>query len=191
MAEAPRNTAFLTVADAAERLGTSRLRVREAVARGLIEARRDNEGRLRVDLPDSLRLPQAGKAELAPDAVLSFLFDDIEELEAALADRDTRIAMLALLIERQDAALQAADAALTDAETQAAGAGAARDAAEARATQLSDLLDRALAHLMPSLGSDLSQLIGKGQLAVAETNLLERRRSQLPQVSGAQLSRVR
>ncbi|QBF32005.1 hypothetical protein CFI11_12345 [Thalassococcus sp. S3] len=128
---------FLTVDEAAEVLGQSRLRVREAVARGLLESRRDNEGRLRVDIPDAPRLiSEVGapaKADLAPDAVVSFLFDEVEELEATLSAKDVQIARLSGLVEGQGAALEQAEAALT--------------ASEGSAGRLAEVLDRALAHL--------------------------------------------
>lgn len=134
------NTAFLTVDEAAARLGTSRLRVREAVARGLLASRRDNEGRLRVDLPDSLRLPTDAVSDLAPDDIVTFLFDDIEELEVQLGERDAQITRLITLVEGQDAALGESDAKLTEAR-------AALEKVEAQNTKMSQMLDQALAHL--------------------------------------------
>ncbi len=131
--------AFLTVEEAALRLGTSRLRVREAVARGMLSARRDNEGRLRVDLPERGHLPPAGAA-LEPDAVMGFLFDDIEEMEGAISDRDAQLARLSGLLARQDAALGQAEAALTRAD-------AALAQAEAGKARLAGMLDRAFGHL--------------------------------------------
>jgi chromosome segregation ATPase len=122
---------FLTVEEAARRLGQSRLRVREAAARGLLRSRRDNEGRLRVDLPEARALARGG--DLGADDVLSFLFDEVEDLEATLADRDATIARLTDLAGRQAEALDRADTAL--------------GAAEAREARLSGLLDRALGHL--------------------------------------------
>lgn len=128
---------FLTIAEAAEHLGQSRLRVREAAARGLLGSRRDNEGRLRIDIPDSLRLV-AGEGwpddtSLAPDKAIEFLFDEIEELRDAEAEKDGLIRDLTALAERQADAIERAGAILTE-KTQN----------EAR---LSALLDRALAHL--------------------------------------------
>lgn len=122
----------LTVDEAAARLGVSRLRVREAAARGMLPSRRDNAGHLRIDLPDRGALLSGG-ADLEPGAIMAFLFDDIEELEATLADRDATIARLADLLDRQDVAL--------------ARSGAALDAADGREARMSDLLERALTHL--------------------------------------------
>jgi hypothetical protein len=128
---AKHGTGFLTVAEAAERLGQSRLRVREAAAKGLLDSRRDNEGRLRVDIPGKIK--DWGKGELSPDAIIGFLFDELEELEASNADKDARLAALSDLVARQADALDRADRALGDAET--------------RQDRLSELLDRALSHL--------------------------------------------
>lgn len=128
-------TQFLTVAEAAARLGQSRLRVREAAARGVLVSRRDNEGRLRVDVPEGARLdegwPEGGTLE--PDALVGFLFDEIEELKEAESEQAALIATLSGLVERQGTALDKADAALTE--------GAAKQA------RLSGMLDRALGHL--------------------------------------------
>lgn len=134
-------TQFLTVEDAAQKLGQSRLRVREAVARGLLKARKDNEGRLRVDLPEG-QLPEADGA-LDPDDVLGFLFDDIEELEATRQEQEARVIALTSLVEGQGAALDRAAHAL--------------DKAEADRDRLSALLDRALAHLETA---DQTQMAG-------------------------------
>lgn len=134
------NTAFLTVEEAATQLGVSRLRVREAVARGLLASRRDNQGHLRVDLPDTLRLTGDRNAKLEPDAIMAFLFDDIEELEASVDQRDGLITQLTDLLARQGSALDRANSAL--------------DASEAREARLSALLDRALSHLE---GQDATQ----------------------------------
>lgn len=124
---------FLTVAEAAERLGTTRLRVREAVALSLLKARRDNEGRLRVDLPNDAALPKGKSADLEPEAVLEFLFDDIEELENEVAARDTQIATLTALLARQDEALERSDQILSDMQIEKA--------------RLAEMLDRAFSHL--------------------------------------------
>lgn len=125
---------FLTVAEAAARLGVSRLRLRDAAARGLVPSKRDNEGRLRFDLAEVTEAPPgADGPPLAADALLDILFDEVEELQAELSTRDDEVAALSALAARQDAALDQATAALE-----------AKAAAEAR---LGALLDRALSHL--------------------------------------------
>ncbi len=130
-------TQFLTVQEAARKLGQSRLRVREAAARGLVKSRRDNEGRLRIDLPETLRLPSSADkncgSDLEPDTVLEFLFDEVEELEHAISGKDTEITALSDLLERQSQALDRVDAAM-----------AGKEQTESRLTAL---LDRALSHL--------------------------------------------
>ena len=130
------STTFLTVEEAAERLGTSRLRVREAVALSLLEARRDNEGRLRVDLPDGGTLTRGDLGELDAEAILAFLFDDIEDLDADLTERDARIDALLELVSRQDAALARADRTV--------------EALQQDKARLAEMLDRALVHLEDS-----------------------------------------
>ena len=50
MAAMESHLSFLSLAEAAARLGVSRLKLREAIAKGVVPARRDNEGRWRVDL---------------------------------------------------------------------------------------------------------------------------------------------
>jgi hypothetical protein len=125
---------FLTVDKAALVLGQNRLRVREAIARGQLQARRDNEGRMRVDLTDLSHVPKNGaEPALAPDAMLGLLFDEIEELDALGADRDAHVALLTDLVARQADAIEQADVALS--------------IAEQNETRLTGLLDRALAHL--------------------------------------------
>lgn len=128
---AKHGTGFLTVAEAAEKLGQSRLRVREAAAKGILTSRRDNEGRLRVDIPKKLK--DLSGSELSPDAIIGFLFDELEELESSNAEKDTRLAALNDVAARQAAALDQAGAALDDAQD--------------RQAKLSDMLDRALRHL--------------------------------------------
>ena len=125
---------FLTVAQAAEKLNQPRLRIREAVARGLLPGRRDNEGRLRVDLPEVFRLnPDKAEVQLEPTALVELLFDEIEDLQAHVETGQSHNAQLQDLVVRQSKALEAADAQL--------------DAAEGQTSRLSGLLDTALSHL--------------------------------------------
>ena len=133
MEESRQDKTFLTVAEAAERLGMSRLRVREAVAMSLIKSRRDNEGRLRIDLPDVKALTQGAATDLEPDAIIEFLFDDIEELETEIDAREAQITRLTALLKAQDDALERSDQVLTEAQNDKA--------------RLADLLDRAFLQL--------------------------------------------
>lgn len=121
---------FLTVAAAAERLGVSRLRLREAAAAGAIPSQRDNEGRLRLDLTG---VTLGDVARPAADTLVDLLFDEVEELQAELAARGAEVAALSDLAGRQDAALAAAEAALSQGAADLARLGA--------------VLDRAMAHL--------------------------------------------
>ena len=99
---------FLPIGEAAQLLGLSRIRLREAITKGLLSARRDNEGHLRVDLST---LPKDFDARLTrekaqPGELLETLFDEIEELQFHVAGRDADIERLTSLLERQDATLE-------------------------------------------------------------------------------------
>lgn len=99
---------FLPIGEAAQLLGLSRIRLREAITKGLLSARRDNEGHLRVDLS---AVPKDFDIRLArqtaqPVDLLETLFDEIEELQFLLAGRDVDIERLTSLLDRQDAALE-------------------------------------------------------------------------------------
>ena len=99
---------FLPVGEAANLLGLSRMRLREAIAKGVLPAKRDNEGRHRVDLtsvPPDLDRRISGK-DMAPAALLDTLFDEVEELQGLLAERDDEVARIGQLLERQDMALE-------------------------------------------------------------------------------------
>lgn len=164
---------FLTLAEAAERLGISRLKLREGIAKGVIAARRDNEGQWRVDLQDlPADVPRAVAAVTAdPADLMHALFDEIADLGADLAQAQamtTRIAALAgaqgEMIERltdivetrtleRDQLGRIADQALTAAEE-----------AGGRATQLKVTADRAIGlldratHVLDGLQTDVARL---------------------------------
>ena len=144
---------FLPLAEAARRLGVSRLKLREAAVKGVVPSRRDNEGRLRVDLsaapPDVTRAAEAVHA--APAALIEALFDEIEELQADLADRTETVARFADLAGRQQEALERAAEALETSQRETA--------------RLAGLLDRAL---------DLAQMLeGRGGADPAAERALE------------------
>jgi len=149
-------TSFLPLGDAATRLGLSRLKLREAIAKQLIPARRDNEGRWRVDIdlvPTDLSAAVKATAA-APEALMGALFDEIEELSADLDGSAALTGRLADLVERQAAALDSATDALESRTeerdrlaTVADRALDAADTAETRATALQATTDRALALL--------------------------------------------
>lgn len=149
---------FLTVGEAAVRLGLSRMRIREAAASGVLPSLRDNEGRLRIDLSGIAR-NGADVAPSSPDTdpktLISLLFDEIEDLQADIAADKVRERQLTDLAARQAGALDRAEAALDD--------------AEAAKRRLSDLLDRALQHLE----DDLSARERLSGVADRATGLLE------------------
>jgi hypothetical protein len=142
---------FLPLAEAAARLGVSRLKLRQAIARGAIPARRDNEGRWRADL-SAAPADLSSARPAAPEALIEALFDEIEELSAERAEAEAVRDRLAGLVAAQAAALERAVAA---AEAQAAeaarlgavagGALAAAEAAADRAEAMQSAADRAMA----------------------------------------------
>jgi len=113
---------FLTADDAARRLGVSRLRFREAVARGRVPCTRDNEGRMRFDLSGAAALEAVEgdlRDRLEPAALVDLLFDELEELQAERGAQATEIAALRELLERQDTVLSQAVSALESVTEQA------------------------------------------------------------------------
>ena len=106
--EADSYSSFLPLTEAAERLGISRLKLREAIAKGVVAAQRDNQGEWRADLTGVHDISrQINAIEADPDVLMGLLFDEVEalstELQVAEAARD-RFAALA------DRALIAAEA---------------------------------------------------------------------------------
>lgn len=174
MSEDQAHDSFLTLAEAAARLGLSRLKLREIVAKGLLPARRDNQGWLRVDLtaaPSDLAA-RAASLPAAPEALMSALFDEIEELSSDLDTSRAQTGQLAGMLEAQGAALDRAVAALEarTAErdgfaTVAARALSVAEEAEGRATALGSVTDRAL--------SALDRTTQALEAALAETRALK------------------
>lgn len=163
MADGPdhRDT-FLPLSEAAARLGVSRLKLREAVAKGVIPSRRDNQGRLRVDLDAApANLAEAAADRPAkPGALMEALFDEIEDLSGELADERALRDRLAALVESQDAALIRATAALEAATAErdrlAGIAGRALEAAEdaeGRAARLGEMSARSVEMLERATGA--------------------------------------
>jgi len=126
---------FMPVGEAAAHLGISRLRLREAIARGVVPARRDNEGRMRVDLSAAPEDLSGGAAEpdVDPAALLDSLFDEVEELQAQLGTRDDEISRMETLLGRQAEALDRA--------------GEALEASEKNSVRFAELLEGAFALL--------------------------------------------
>jgi excisionase family DNA binding protein len=101
--------AWLSLDEAASRLGVTRLRVREAIAAGVLKARRDNMGFWRVSLDAGRTAAQRMAAvEIAPSQLVEILFDEVEETTAALAERTEDIERLTALLDRQQALLDRA-----------------------------------------------------------------------------------
>jgi excisionase family DNA binding protein len=102
--------AWLSLDEAAERLGVSRLRLREAIAANAIAARRDNRGFWRVSLADGARAATSRVQETRadPQQLIELLFDEIEDLNALMSERAAGEERMAALIERQQALLERA-----------------------------------------------------------------------------------
>ena len=96
---------WLSLEEAARRVGVSRMRMREAIAAGLCGARRDNRGLWRVALGADLPAlkTRIETASVAPDALVELLFDEIEENSLRLAERDASLERMSSLVERQQA----------------------------------------------------------------------------------------
>ena len=158
----------LTIGEAAALLGTSRLRVRGALAAGILTGYRSNQGHWLVDLdtmPASLDGSEAGS--LPPDRLLELLFDEVEELQQTIDERDGTIAQLTALMERQGAALERA-VALAE-RGGADGHAAALDALSTTSARALDLLEDAVDRLAEkdAVTDDLSALVERG-LATSE-----------------------
>jgi methyl-accepting chemotaxis protein len=151
------HASFLRLSEAAERLGISRLKLREAIAKGVVTGRRDNEGRLRVDLSSAPQDIVASSAEHSADpaALMQVLFDEIEELSAELEDSQAGAERLSHLADAQGASLERAIAAL--------------EAATADRDRLADLTGRALA-AAEEAGARAERL---GDVAARSLGLLE------------------
>src|SRR6187402_2646513 len=101
MPDTPGDT-WLTLDEAAGRLAVSRLRLREAIAAGVFPARRDNRGFWQVLLGADLTgmNDRIEAARLPAEALVDLLFDEIEETNLLLADRDESLERLNALAAR-------------------------------------------------------------------------------------------
>jgi hypothetical protein len=101
------NDDWLSLDQAAARLGVNRLRVREAIAAGVIGARRDNRSFWRVSLAADVDDVKERMRQLRvnPEALVELLFDEIEELNADLAERDSSLERLHAVAARQQGML--------------------------------------------------------------------------------------
>jgi hypothetical protein len=193
--------AWLSLDEAARRLGVSRIRLREAIAADTISARRDNRGFWRVSLPEGegAAMRRIGEVRADPSQLIGLLFDEIEDLNADLAERTADEARMAALIERQQALL---DRALSLVERPAAtGLDAERVAAlqdrsqrvieqtlgkiearDAELSRLTRLMDRALTTVA---GLD-AEVTRQAEVAVEQQALLAR----VLQLAEASLDRI-
>jgi excisionase family DNA binding protein len=94
--------AWLSLDEAARRLGASRLRVREAIAAGVLRGQRDNRGFWRVSLAGGGDLATGiASVQVAPAQLVEILFDEVEEASASLAERNADVERLSALVARQ------------------------------------------------------------------------------------------
>lgn len=168
----PPTESWLSLDDAAARIGLSRLRMREAIAAGLIEARRDNQGSWRVSLGDDSTQTKARleAARIAPGALVDLLFDEIEDAALTLAERDATIERLNALAARQQAIIERA-LALAEAPA-AAEAGVVRERLAGLNDRSIRLIETALERLVARDG-DVSKLTGLLDRALATIGGLE------------------
>ena len=99
---------WLSLDEAAKRLQVSRLRLREGIAAGAIRAQRDNRGFWRIILDSGAENLRNGPPDTAPDpaGLVELLFDEIEEINASLAERDGQVERLTALLSRHEALLE-------------------------------------------------------------------------------------
>ncbi len=161
-----RDLNFLTVEEAAEKLGISRIRARESVLHGLTPARRDNRGRLRIDLSEVKSLPAIGReltarGPIEDNAILDLLFDELEELQEIVEQKNSDIHHLSQFVERQAEAMRSTEMLL--------------DRQEQQQLQILELLNRCLAQLEDGAG----QTERFQRIAEQAINLLERTEEEL------------
>lgn len=133
---------FLTISQASELLGISRLRVREALYAGVVEGRRGNTGdwMVRWEPADTAYLRDMRDRRPTPGQRIEILFDEVEELERTVEDRDETIARLTKLTSHQNSLLERFSAFAED-------RGGSESHAERQINQLSRTLDQALTAL--------------------------------------------
>jgi hypothetical protein len=148
---------WLPLEEAAKRLQVSRLRLREGIAAGAIRAQRDNRGFWRITLAggaESLR-DRPRDATIDPAGLVELLFDEIEEINASLAERDAQVDRLSALLARHEALLERT---LRLAESRSSRAADA-ERLERLATRSDALIERAIESLAKK-DSDLSRMSG-------------------------------
>ena len=190
MSNAPNET-WLTLDEAAARLVVSRLRLREAIAAGLLKGRRDNRGFWHVLLAGEAA-EMAGKIQAArapPEALVELLFDEIDEMNLHIAERDASLERLNSVAARQQEMLARALAVAetpAPAETRLDGARVAalneRSSAlietaldklagrDGDIAKLTEIIDRALT----TMGGLEAELKRQSEVAERQKGLLER-----------------
>lgn len=147
--------AWLSLDEAAALWGVSRLRLREALAAGILTAQRDNRGFWRVRNDGR---PDFSGQRPAPEKLIEALFDEIEELGGSLEERRQEVDGLSAVAARQQALLERALAlaegspadverlaALNERSQELAGrALASLESREQSLRQMSGLMERAL-----------------------------------------------
>jgi excisionase family DNA binding protein len=135
---------LLRVAEAAQELGVSRLRIRQMIAEGRVAALRDNEGHWRVRLLDTSGHEPDPYKQADP---VDLLLDELLEAEWLARQREDENARLRALVERQQSVLQRSLDAL-DAEVARREEAAERaDRAELQVGRATGLAERMLAQL--------------------------------------------
>jgi len=133
---AGRDNYFMSIGEVAAVFGVSRLRVREAIAEGLLEARRDNEGcwRVHCDTVNASRNAIATRrGQPAASTLIEILFDEVEELQSEMVSKDRHIERLDELLHRQH---QISEYAVEVAERKGGGSPAQVQAVADRAIEL-------------------------------------------------------
>jgi excisionase family DNA binding protein len=154
----PSSDAWLSLDEVASRLGVTRLKVREAIAAGVLRARRDNRGFWRVTLDAAEEAAERmGSLRVEPTQLVEILFDEVEEATAALAERSADVERLTALIDRQQELMERALKVAERAEGQQAPVPAERLAALNERSQT--LIDRALTEL-EARDADLAKVSG-------------------------------
>lgn len=120
---------FLHLDDAARLLGVSRLVLREGIVKGLIEARRDNQGHYRIDLADvpADLLIQLPAADSAPTAMINALRDEVGAMQQQLNQAEQQRVQLEALLLRQSQALEKSATLLDQPQTPLASSSASGD----------------------------------------------------------------
>jgi len=190
MSNAPNET-WLTLDEAAARLVVSRLRLREAIAAGLLKGRRDNRGFWHVLLAGEA-VEMAGKIQAArapPEALVELLFDEIDEMNLHIAERDASLERLNSVAARQQEMLaRALSVAETPAPAETRLDGARLAALNERSSalietaldklagrdgdiaKLTEIIDRALT----TMGGLEAELKRQSEVAERQKGLLER-----------------